>query len=104
MESAIIEWKDLIKTFETPEGKVKVVKWAKGRSPWGSPIVAELQESGIDRSILVSLPDQGNRLLAVLDGNQWEIWITPKGEIHVVRPRPTKAEPIPDEYLFLTRK
>jgi len=98
-------WKGLIRSFKTETGEFKVVKEAEGLAPWGDPIKAELHESEfeIDSSILVSLPKQDGRVLAILSAHDWEIWVTPKNEIHVVRPARKHPYP-PDEYLCLTGK
>ncbi len=100
-----IEWDDLIRTFEDLNGKeYKVVKRAEGIAPWGQKIIAELHISEFDeRSILVSLPEQGGRNLAILNGRTWEIWVTHKDEIHIVQPTPQSPTGFPpDEYLWLT--
>jgi len=95
-------WDGLIETFvEEGVGEYKVVRKAEGIAPWGSTIKAELQESEISKNILISLPEQNGLILAILDGRLWEIWITPKDEIHVVRSKPGIRYP-PDEYLMLT--
>jgi len=98
-----VKWTGLIDTFMVKGvGEYKVVREAKGIAPWGSIIKAELSESEIDRSILISLPEQNGFLLAILDGLMWEIWITPRDEIHIVRPMTETRYP-PEEYLTLTR-
>jgi hypothetical protein len=97
-----VRWDGLIETFtEEGVGEYKVVQKAEGLAPWGSTIKAELQKSELSNDVLISLPEQNGFLLAILDGNAWEIWVTPRGQIHVVRPKPVIRYP-PDEYLTLT--
>lgn len=99
-----LKWSGLIDTFNVEDlGEFKVVKTAEGIAPWGSKIKAELHESEIGSSVLVSLPELGGRNLAILNGRTWEIWVTPRNEIHVVRPLSGIKYP-PDEYLWLTGK
>jgi len=94
-----------LRSFNSEIGEFKVVKEAWGPAPWGGTIKAELLELEIGNSILVSLPELGNRALAMLNGNLWEIWVTPRNEIHVVRRdfRTENGFP-PDEYLFLAEE
>ncbi|MEM4727265.1 MAG: hypothetical protein QXD04_03320 [Candidatus Bathyarchaeia archaeon] len=101
-----VKWKGLIRSFNIEGvGEYKVVREAEGIAPWGSRIKAEQHKSEEDCSILLSLPEQRGRLLAVLNGLLWEIWVTPKNEIHVVRAGawyPPGVMYPPDEYLWLT--
>lgn len=97
-----VRWDGLIETFNVEgEGEYKVVRVAEGVAPWGSTIRAELFESEFGVDVLVLLPEQGDLLLAVLDGREWEIWVTPKGGIHVSHIDPHMRYP-PGEYLILT--
>ena len=97
-----IKWFGLIKHRNDVDGKeIKVVKCAEGVAPWGSRIKAELSEDDFGSStILISLPEQDGRILAMLDGNRWEIWIKETNEIHIVYPIPEQNY-IPDEYLMI---
>ena len=107
-----VKWEGLIRTIKTDRGEYKVVKKAEGIAPWGSPIKAERTESEMDNSVLISLPEQKGWLLAVLNGTNWEIWITPSGELHVVKTVVASetaeanehygALAMPDEYPILT--
>jgi hypothetical protein len=98
-----VRWEGIIDTFTVEGvGEYKVVRKAEGMAVWGSTIKAELHKSEMSNDVLISLPEQNGFLLAILDGNIWEIWITPNNEIHVVRPNPTTRHP-PEEYLILTR-
>ena len=99
-----VRWEGLIRSFRVEDmGEFKVVRKAEGKAPWGGRIEVEVHETEIDYSIIVSLPEQGGRILALLDANDWEIWITPRNEIHVVRPnRKLPNGYPPTEYLMLT--
>ena len=108
-----VKWEGLIRTIKTEMGEYKVVRKAEGIAPWGSPIKAERDESEMDNSILISLPEQNDLLLAILDGTKWLILITPSGELHVVNTvtgsetaeanEYYRAHAIANEYLMLTQ-
>lgn len=99
-----VSWKGLIRSFKHPAlGEFKVVREAEGTAPWGNQVKAELNESRGTRTILVSLPELDGRVIAAFNGSLWEIWVTPKGEVHVVIPdkRDKNGYP-PDQYLWLS--
>lgn len=108
-----VKWEGLIRTIKADKEEYKVVRKAEGIAPWGSPIKAERHESEIDNSIVITLPEQKNWHLAILDGTKWEIWITPSGELHVVKTYRESAtaeaneyyrtHAIANEYLMLTQ-
>lgn len=108
-----VKWEGLIRTIKADNGEYKVVRKAEGMAPWGSPIKAERNESEMDNSILISLPEQKNWHLAILDGTKWDIWITPSGELHVVNTvlgsataeanEYYRTHAIANEYLMLTQ-
>lgn len=97
-----VKWKGLINKFTVKgEGTYLVVKYAEGRAPWGSLVSAEVCDTGLGADLIISLPEQDDRILAVLNGEEWEIWITPRGELHVVKPNPITKHP-PEEYIILS--
>jgi hypothetical protein len=97
-----VRFEGILDTFTVQGvGEYKVVRKAEGTAVWGSVVKAELYKSEMTNDVLISLPEQSNFLLAVLDGNAWQIWITPNNQIHVVRPNPRTRYP-PEEYLVLT--
>ena len=101
----IVKWNGLVDTFRDEMlGEYLVVRRAVGKAPWGGWVKAEITEDG--ETILVSLLPSGS-VIAVLPASKWEIWITPKNEIHVVRsfPKPDGSRQCPpDEYLFISYK
>lgn len=108
-----VKWEGLIRTVKADKGEYKVVRTAEGIAPGGFPIKAERIELETDNTILISLPEQKDWILAVLDGTKWDILITPSGELHVVNTvigsataeanEYYRTHAIANEYLMLTQ-
>lgn len=94
MTTKILRIGEVKYTFNNEVGTVKVVKSALGLSSIG-----KVKAETIGNDIVVSLPDQEDRILAILARGEWQIWVTPKKEIHLVKPI-QRSRMIADQYIM----